>query len=454
MKADLVISSDRLFDGHRLVEGATVVVEGERIAAVYANGEPTDLPEAEHLHSRFLMPGLIDSHLHLWGFAEGPPGGAPFALVENYMRLLTCNGITTVRDAGNAIETTRYCQDWGAAEAGPRVVPTGPLLDAPPLLWPFSRIIRDPEAARREVYRLHVEGMAWISLYHNVTLDVAKAAVEAAREYGLDVAAAVNAVPTQSLLEVGVTSLEHAHNLLFNTGQTNGTPDSAAVRMRRWSTVDLQSEAVERLTQTLLEQNTFVCPTLLFTRRWCSIDEMVHEPNLEYMVAVMPFARNLLRMRQNAMGMMIGKRYLHQHLPIPKLSRSERKEVDAGLDKLKAIVGHLHEAGVPIVAGTDAPSPSIVPGFSLHQEMALLVESGLSPAAVLTSATANAARLLRCQDELGCVKPGALADLLLIDGDPTTCIDDTRNIQTVIKGGRKVDRKTMFDAVRGAMDVL
>ena len=452
--ADLVLTCERFFDGRRLVEGgATVLVEGDRIAAVHTNdATPERLPEGKRMHGSFLMPGLIDSHVHLIGHREGPPGGAPFALEEHFMRLLTCNGVTTVRDAGNAIETVRYCQHWSATHDGPRIIPTGPLLDAPPLMWPFSRIVHAADEAQREVQRLSAEGLGWVSLYHNVSLDVAQAAIAAARAAGLRVAADVHRVPARELLDAGVTSLEHAHNLL-HTGPTNGSPDTVAHRMQRWSRIDPESEDIERLIGALLDHRTVVCPTLLVTHRWCSIEAMVQEPYLEYMVAVMPYARNFLRMRQ-PMGLVIGKRFLNQHLPVPTLSRREQVAVNTGLRTLKAVVRRLHEAGVPLVVGTDAPSPSVVPGFSMHQELALLVESGVPPTAALACATAEAAGLIGQPDDLGCIRPGALADLLVIDGNPAVDIGDTRKIQAVIKGGRKVDRKPMFDAVRAAIDSL
>lgn len=446
------ITTDRLFDGHAVHTDATVLVEGDRIQAVYADGAAPEVPaEATRLTAPFLMPGLIDSHLHLLGSAEGPPGGAPFARVENYLRLLTCNGVTAVRDAGNTIEQARYAQAWSAANGGPEVIPTGPVLDAPPLMWPFSRLVQSPEAARREVARLHGEELDWVSLYHHVDADVVQAVADEARARGLDVAADVTTVAPQTVVEAGVRSFEHARNLLDLTGLNGSAPQTAAGRVQRWAEVDAATDpALARLTRALVEHGTFVCTTLLATRRWCSIDAMIDEPNLKYMVTVMPYVKNILRMRQ-PMGRVIGKRYLQQNLPVPNLSRSEEQTVQQGLQRLGAAVRHLHEAGVPIVAGTDAPSPSVVPGFSLHQELEELVACGLTPAEALACATSNAARLVR-RDDLGTVRPGAQADLLLIDGDPSTQIGDTRKVLTVLKAGRPVDRKTHFAAIQTSLD--
>jgi imidazolonepropionase-like amidohydrolase len=103
------------------------------------------------------------------------------------------------------------------------------------------------------------------------------------------------------------------------------------------------------------------------------------------------------------------------------------------------LVGALHQAGVGILAGTDAPLRNAPPGFGLHDELAWLVEAGLSPREALTAATTGAASFLRLQDSLGTIEPGKLADLVLLDADPTTDIRNTRRIHAVVADGRVID---------------
>jgi imidazolonepropionase-like amidohydrolase len=449
----MLITCDELFDGRRLRGPSAIAVERDRILSVRPLGaaDPVESGPNGQLHAPFVMPGLIDAHAHLLGFSEGPPGQAPFRLVENFLRLLACNGVTAVRDAGNALETTRYAERWGAEHGGPRVFPTGPLLDAPPLQWAFSRIVEDAAGAEREVARLHAEGLGWVSLYHHLPAEALRAAVAAARERGMDAAAVVLDVPAEDAIAAGVRSIEHAHSLLDLRDERGERPAILAHKVRLWSRVDLRSDDVRRLTDGLLEAGTFVCPLLLVAERWCSIEAMVEEPHLEYLVAVMPYARNLLRMRQ-PVGMMVGKRHVRQHLPIPALSKQEQGEVERGLATLGALAALLHEAGVPVVAGSDAPAPSVVPGFSLHQEMRRMARGGMPPTAVLASATAEAAALLRQEGTLGAVAPGALADLLLIDGNPSVDLEDTQKVATVIKGGSPVPRAEMFSVLSTSLE--
>ena len=231
----LHIECERFFDGESLHGRTRVTVEGDRITAVAKTGDGTGQgpgpADGEQLRCKFLMPGLIDSHLHIAGYVEGSPAGVPFQPMKNFMRLLVLNGITTVRDTGNSIETIQYMREWGERFIGPRVFSSGPLLDVPPMVWPFSRIVRDPASARRQVEMLHLEGMDFIKSYRNVPADVLTAIVETARSFGMDVAADVRALPAIDAARCGVRSLEHAMNLL---GREPFSRDPELSRGPRW----------------------------------------------------------------------------------------------------------------------------------------------------------------------------------------------------------------------------
>jgi imidazolonepropionase-like amidohydrolase len=107
----------------------------------------------------------------------------------------------------------------------------------------------------------------------------------------------------------------------------------------------------------------------------------------------------------------------------------------------------LFGAGVPLLAGTDAPEPYCPPGFALHQELELLVEAGLTPIAALQAATINNARALKQGSQLGSVESGKLADLVILDADPTADIRNTRKIAHVVRGGVVCNPKALLKAV-------
>ena len=112
--------------------------------------------------------------------------------------------------------------------------------------------------------------------------------------------------------------------------------------------------------------------------------------------------------------------------------------------KYQDLTGILHRAGVTLLAGTDSPEPYCPPGFALHQELELLVESGLAPSAALQAATVNNARSLKQADRLGSIAPGKLADLVILTADPTVDIRNTRKIERVIRGGQVCDPQALL----------
>jgi len=104
--------------------------------------------------------------------------------------------------------------------------------------------------------------------------------------------------------------------------------------------------------------------------------------------------------------------------------------------KYQELTGKLYRAGVPLLVGTDSPEPFVPPGFSLHQELEMLVESGLPPAAALRAATLTNATVLGEQDRLGSISTGKLADLVLLNANPLEDIRNTRQIELVVRGGQ------------------
>jgi imidazolonepropionase-like amidohydrolase len=442
-----LLDTGQLFDGHVLRGPARIEIDGDRIANVIE----LDAPAGDgDIACAFAMPGLIDSHVHIAGYTEGAPNGHPFEPMKAFLRLCGLAGVTTVRDLGNTLETLAYVREWAERFDGPRVHGAGPLLDAPPLTWAFSRLARTPAEARREVERLAIEGVDWIKAYRGVRPDVLETIVDTARTHDLPVAIDCGATSAPQAARAGVRSIEHAANLRpREDGEEIANPLDEA---RAWRRTDPEGKAYAELLDALREHAAYVCPTLLVSRRRCLIDEVVNAPFVDYAVAVMPYHRHFKRMR-TTMGMRMGRPYVRQYMGIPELAREERQAVDEGLDRMAALVGRLHADGIPLAAGTDAPNPSLAPGFSLHEELAALVAAGLPTTAALESATGTAGALLGDPD-LGVVRPGAHADLLCLDGDPVSDIGALGEIQEVVLRGRELDREEIRRKVQTAIDAV
>jgi imidazolonepropionase-like amidohydrolase len=107
------------------------------------------------------------------------------------------------------------------------------------------------------------------------------------------------------------------------------------------------------------------------------------------------------------------------------------------------LVGRMHRAGVSILAGTDSMNPQCFPGFGIHDELALLVDAGLSPLAALQAATRNAARFIGQEDRRGTIEAGKIADLVLLNKDPLTDIHNSRSIDAVVLGGKLMPRAAL-----------
>ncbi|GAC1653480.1 MAG: hypothetical protein NVS9B15_14160 [Acidobacteriaceae bacterium] len=120
------------------------------------------------------------------------------------------------------------------------------------------------------------------------------------------------------------------------------------------------------------------------------------------------------------------------------------------LNRRKWLVGKLFRAGVPMLAGTDTPNPFCFPGFGLHDELALMVDSGVTPLGALQTATRNPAMFLNATDKYGSVAPGKVADLVLLDADPLKDIHNTTKISEVFLGGREFDRAALDQLLKNA----
>jgi imidazolonepropionase-like amidohydrolase len=131
-------------------------------------------------------------------------------------------------------------------------------------------------------------------------------------------------------------------------------------------------------------------------------------------------------------------RMLHRFVALPEQPADEVARDCRRMDALLRVAGAMHRAGVPLLAGSDAPNPGVVPGIALHQELELLVRAGLTTMEALQTATRNPARYLGMADSLGTVEAGKLADLVLLDADPLADIRNARRIHAVIANGRVV----------------
>lgn len=418
-------------DGKSLHE-RTVVIEGDRIEAVSEEvAETHDCTNQVDGSGKFLIPGLWDMHVH---------GTSRASLWPVYV----ANGVTGVRDMFGASDHQALRSRLAAAPVKPRVHMSGPLLDGPPGIWPGSKLVVSADEARQAVSAQAVAGVDFIKVYQLLSRDAYFAIMEEARRLGLPAAGHVpSSVSAREASEAGQVSIEHLIDVAVSCSADEGSlrtqPPQSFIDSRRVDATAVQNFDVEKckqLAEVFMRNGTWMVPTLTVSHA----ESRDHEADDDA-------RRRLLHFNAEA------RTWLEAAQPYPDEVLSV---LEAAHNADRKLVSFLYEEGVPFLAGTDALNPYTFPGFSLHDELALLVESGLSPLAALQAATINPARFLGAETRLGSVEAGKLADLVLLDADPLVDIRNTTKIAGVFSDGRYFDRAAIIEllasARRGAVD--
>jgi hypothetical protein len=424
----LVLRGGAVFDpiAGKFVPDQTVVIEGEQIRAI--TGPDVAAPQNARVvdcQGKFLLPGLIDAHVHLVHLAN-----RSHVTGDQFLPLFLANGVTSVRDAGDEIVAQSIIARSAELrpELCPRVFLTSPLIDTdPPMHRDVGYALTDPAKVRAFVDDMLQWHVTTLKIYAGTSRPVGRAVIHEGHQSGLKVMAHLGNYSAQDAVLDGVDSLEHIWSV-FNYI----IPPDVAAQLDHRANLDLQNPLAQALIAALAEHQVRVDPTLVVFRNMIYLNDLeeIHQhPDLAYV------PRPMLD-------------YWHSYRQSSNLSPETRESRQKEIRKYQELTGLLHRAGVPLLAGTDTPEPFVPPGFSLHQELEMLVESGLSPAAALAAATINNATALNQQDRLGTVAPGKLADLVILNADPTIDIRNTRQIHAVVRGGLLCDPAAILSTCR------
>ncbi len=425
----LVIQGGLRFDPvNRKMEAVQAIfIQDGKIAAIGTAEKPLMIPEGATIldaSGKFLIPGLIDAHVHLVHRLN-------FAHItgDEVLACYLAYGVTSVRSTGDEVVAQMGVARF--AEAHPdrccRVFTASYLIDAAP---PIHHDIGYPVSDPAKVPALLDEMVAWkvttLKIYAGSGRPVGRKVIEEGHRRGFFVTGHLGGYRAQDAVEDGIDCLEHISSV-FDFAIP---PEMARIPNHR-STVDLANPQAQALITLLAKRKVMVDPTLIVFKNMLLLSDMEeiqnHPDN-----APMP---QRLRTYWNA--------YQRQQGLAPSTRARRLKE----FQKYQELTGQLHKAGVPLLVGTDAPEPYCPPGSSLHQEMELMVESGIKPADVLQAATIQNARALKAQDRLGSIEVGKLADLVVLSADPTIDIRNTRKITAVVKGGKVCDPQALLKLV-------
>lgn len=381
--------------------------------------------------SKYLIPGLWDMHGHTW-YASG------------FFPLLLANGVTGIRDMFGSIDSIN---NWrkeiaGHKMLGPVISASGPIVDGPKPVWPGSVALGDPEKVPKVVDSLkNTLKVDFIKVYSLLSRDVYFRIATESKKHHIPFAGHIpNAVTNLEAAAAGQKSLEHLLGFIQESSDSaaylaavaRGEIKDTALANRGFKTNMLlrtyNKEKMKELIRRLARYDVWVCPTLVVNRNISKLDDsaFVKDSRLSYMA---PMFRTMWNPANDFRFKSASKDYFE----------ASRKMFST----YKEIVGEMQLAGVKLLAGTDYPNPYCFPGFSLHDELVLLTESGLTPLQALQTATINPARYLGIIDRTGTVEKGKMANLVLLDKNPLENIENTQSIRAVIVQGRLLDRQDL-----------
>jgi imidazolonepropionase-like amidohydrolase len=407
-------------ESRQVISDSTVVVLGDRIEAVGPDGSVPIPSGVEIIDARgkMLLPGLWDMHAHVDD-------------IDGVLNIAA--GVTTARDLANDIDQVlKLKQRWEAEEAvGPRLILAGGFMDGPGrYAGPTKVLVDTKEEARAAVDRYADLGYEQIKICSSIKPELVPAIIARAHERGLKISGHIpNGMTADQAVRLGMDEIQHANMLFLNFWGDEGidtrTPARFTAVAERAAGLDLDSDRVNQFVELLKERNVIVDPTVTIFETLFTAPPGAKGSNFSAIPFTLP-----LQVRRGSWG---------GGLQPPEGFEETYKESHAAMLRL---VKKLYDAGVPIVAGTDD-----LPGFTLHRELELYVQAGIPAPAVLALATLESAQLTGRDDAVGAIKPGLLADLILVDGNPVENISDIRKVELTVRNGVLYHSQDLYKAI-------
>lgn len=436
----LVIRDARLIDGtgRPPAEHASIVIAGNRVQQIFRDAGEARIPNGARVidaGGRTILPGLIDAHVHLIIGSAGSANAPSEYMPERVIRDLRADlywGVTTVRSAGDMLDWSVRLRDneRNGTLVSPRLYIVGPMITAvdghparflPPMIaGEATRQVTDEQntkdviaelAARKvDMIKLIYDGGSQWETFPKLSLELMKVAIEAAHRSGLRVS--VHTWTTSDLkdaIRAGADGVEHG------------------------ATDELDQEAINLMR----ERKTFYCPTLAVhlshARSVKDVDDLLAQDDVRFSVS-----------RAVRQGLATHTGYAFEMKKRADLNDYFQKALLTSERNTRLAV----ENGVRVALGTDAGEPVVFHGLAVHDELRLMVASGVSPMQALIAATRTAAEYLGQAETLGTLEAGKLADLLIVDGDPLKEITATKRVWQVIKSGQVIDRARLLSEER------
>lgn len=443
-KGAIAITNVTLIDGtgRSPVAGQTVIIEDDRFSFVGAAGQakvPTGAKVVDG-KGKYVIPGLWDMHTHLDDpeLLEVKPTKTE---KELQLPLLIANGVTGVRDMGGDLALMK---DWrrrieDGKLLGPRLYFTGPLVDGPKPMWPASVAVATPAEGRKAVQELKRQGADLIKVYSLLSKESFLAIADECKKQSIAFAGHVPYQVTNiEAVEAGQKTIEH----LLQLDRELADPDKVS-ELRKQMPSDLSRGAQFKYLRGVFEQayseklasdffallkkhGTWVTPTLNVVIRNASFDAT--DKTMQARAAYEPaYIREWWNPELN----------VHLKGTAPEVNEGQLITFRI----YQRIVRGMKAAGIPMLVGSDmGGNPHCFSGWGVHDEMALLVESGLTPMEVIVAATSNPCKSLGIDKQVGTISTNKLADLVILRANPLENIHNTESIDGVVKNGSYLSR--------------
>lgn len=415
-------------DLEHVLQHETVLIRGDRIVEL----TPTPLAKIPANctvidgHHRYLIPGLVDSHLHL-----PLRGRADQFLV---LQMLLANGITTAINMEGSPEILDLRNQLRAGKLrGPSIYTTGLFIQQPAFMT--------AEQVRKEVVAEKAAGYDFVKVHGELTKQAYDGLFEAAKEQQIRI---VGHVPSNLGIDAALgrqSLIVHAEEFLYSYFQFHRDMPSVP------SEIDRMVRDISKRTKL---SGTSVSPTLSVFRQIilqaADVDLLLERPEMQYMP------------RHLTTGAAVGATNFGWYPPDnPYVKRWPPERIPylrAQYSMMRRLVAGLRDSGVPLLAGTDPFVPCVIPGFSMKEELQQLYEAGLSPYQVLQTATSNAARFLGNSNEAGTITTGSIADMVLLNANPLDNVDNIFLREGVLLRGKWLPeddlQKNLVAAVRAS----
>jgi len=396
-----------------ILKNKTIAIDNNRITAIYDNeivgSTATIVIDGK---GKYLIPGLWDVHAHYkWSHVDLDP-------------LLIANGITGVREMwGNMpafVEIPKRSQQEGLLS--PDVYLSGDLLDGNPPCFPVgSLIVTTPNEAVAAVKSQIDKKVDFIKVYSMLSEECFLAIAKEAKKRNIPFAGHIpNRVSIYTAIESGMASSEHLYGFL-NACSSIDTSNEALVS-------SFSEKRFDSLCSVLAKSSMWLCPTLVVNRASSYLNDSIftHDNRMSYLPGYVLEIWN-------------QKMSPYTKSQIENFANSTRVKYLFELN----LIGKMNEKKVKFIAGTDFPNPYVFPGFSLHDELSLMVKGGMPTLDALRTATINPAIFMHKEDDFGSVEVGKIASLILLNKNPLENIENTQTIETVILRGKVYNRKTL-----------